>query len=98
MTVIESGRPNSPYFVILKPPGVEVSDGEELKLKHPRNDSEVKAVCVGRFTERWTDIADSFCLLAYGRNAADLRNELIKRNPEYQHETTARFLMLREIQ
>lgn len=97
MTVIESGRPFSSYFVILKPQGVEVAVGEEIKLKHPRNSKELKAVCVGHFNEKWTSIPDSFCLLAYGRNAAELRTELIKRNAQYEKETTVRFLMLREI-
>lgn len=98
MTVIESGRPVSAYFVILQPKGIDVADGEEIKLKHPRQKNEMNAVCVGRFTESWTSIPDSFCLLSYGRNAAELRKELIKRNAQYEQETTISFLMLRAIQ
>lgn len=97
MTVIESYRPFSAYFVVLQPQGVEVNIGEEIKLKHPRNNKELKAVCVGHINEKWTSIPDSFCLLSYGRNAAELRTELINRNPQYEKETTVRFLMLREI-
>ncbi len=97
MQVIPQGRPQSSYFVAFNPPGVSVKIDEEIVCVNPRTQQETNAVCVEYFTQSWDQLPDSFCLLQYGRIAAELRQEIENKYPESTKSATIRFLLLREI-
>lgn len=97
MQVIPQGRPRSSYFVAFLPPGVSVEIEEEIVCANPRTSEQTAAVCVQYFTQPWSQIPDSWCLLNYGRIARELRQEIENKYPESKNSATVRFLMLREI-
>jgi hypothetical protein len=97
MKVINQGRAKSPYFVAFQPPDVSVEIEEEIVCVNPRNNEQTTAVCVQYFTQPWSQIPDSWCLLNYGRIARELRAEIENKYPETKKSATIRFLMLREI-
>jgi len=96
MQVITQGRPKSSYFVAFQPPGVSVEIEEEIVCVNPRTNEQTTAICVQYFTQPWSQLPDSWCLLQYGRIARELRDEIENKYPESKQSATVRFLMLRE--
>jgi len=97
MKTISQGRPKSSYFVAFQPPDVHVEIEEEIVCINPRTNDQTLAICVQYFTQPWSDLPDSWCLLNYGRITRELRDEIENKYPETKNSATIRFLMLREI-
>jgi len=97
MITINQGRPKSSYFVAFQPPGVSVQIEEEIVCVNPRTNEQTTAVCVEYFTQSWSQLPDSWCLLNYGRIARELREEIENKYPDTKNSATIRFLMLREL-
>lgn len=97
MKTITQGRPRSSYFVAFNPPDSPVAIDEEIICHNPRTQEQTHAVCVEYFTQCWSQLPDSFCLLNYGRIARELREEIETKYPGTANSATVRFLLLREI-
>lgn len=97
MKIINQGRPASAYFCVAYPNNLETPEvGEEVHCIHPRTNKITKGVYVDRFTFKWTEIADSFCLLQFGINAAGLRQALNDAKPEFRDQEQIRLLIIQE--
>lgn len=96
MQVITQGRPQSSYFSIIQTPDVTIARGEEIKCINPNNKSETIAVCVDKYTYPWALMPDSFCLLAYGWQAQELKTQIEIKFPQMKNDTEVRFLLLKE--
>jgi hypothetical protein len=96
MIIIYQGKPESSYFYIVQPPGMEINRGEEIKCINPKSNAETVGVVTDKFTYQWTQVPDSFCLLNYGCNTLTVKKGIESIYPELQNQPDVRFLLIRE--
>lgn len=96
MKTIQQGRPRSSYFWIVQPPDIKVNTGEEISCVNPTTKEETKAICTDKFTQPWHQVPDSFCLLNYGWNTAEIKEKMEEKYPELKNETVVRFILMKE--
>lgn len=96
MIIITQGKPQSSYFYIVQPPGIEIEHGAEIKCVNPKTNEETVAILTDKFTYPWIQVPDSFCLLNYGCNTLTVKNKIEESYPELKNRPEVRFLLLRE--
>jgi len=97
MKVIHQGKPKSNHFTILQPvPGGAVQIGDNIKCVDPKSKKETFGQCVARWSLNWADVPDSFCLLTYGVNAANLK-KAIEKHKNFQNKDEISFLLIKEM-
>ena len=97
MKVINQGKPNSNHFTILQPvPGGAVQVGDDVKCVDPRTKSETLGRCIARWTFKWTEVPDSFCILTYGVDSLQLKRAVEKRK-NFQNKDEISFLLIKEM-
>lgn len=96
MIIIYQGKPESSYFYIVQPPGIEIERGEEIKCINPKSQQETLGILTDKFTYQWTQVPDSFCLLNYGASTLTVKNKIQKTYPELLNHLEVRFLLIRE--
>jgi len=95
MIIIYQGKPESTYFYVVQPPGLEIKRGEEIKCINPKSKQETVGILTDKFTYRWTQVPDSFCLSNYGANTLTVKNKIEETYPELQNQPAVQFLLLR---
>lgn len=96
MIEIKQGKPRHPYFVLAWPTSKPVRMGDHITCRDPKSGEVTQGVCKGVYTEKWTDVPDSWCLLTYGVKAQVLKVALEKKFKAHHRQDSVKFLLIRE--
>lgn len=102
MKIIHQGKSARKYFVIARPypsDPKEIKPGETLLLRHPRSQNEctVEVSKTHWWQFLWADVPDSFCLLNFGINTAELRQQLEANYLEFKNSEYVKFWLVEEV-